>query len=175
MSTLLPEGTYRVKAVASGIGVSNSKSTPFTRVTFRVLDGPEQGQEIDWIAYVTPKTEERVALDFRTCGLPGNDLEVLHDRNEQEVAQLLPNAVSIVVQHEEFQGSLQARVRWVNPEKKETSSGSIFAGMKAAFAAVDSKAGAGARKPPAGAIPRPAATDPAPPPAPDMADDDVPF
>lgn len=44
----------------------------------------------------------------------------------------------------------------------------------AAFAAVDNKTG-GAKRPPAGAIPRPAATDPAPPPAPDLVDDDVPF
>lgn len=165
----LPAGTYRVRAVASGIGVSNTKSTPFTRVTFRVLDGAQKGQEVDWIAWITPKTEERAALDFRTCGLPGNDLEVLHDRNEEEVAALLPNVVSIVVEHEEFRGSPQARVRWINPEKKEVG-GSIFAGMKAAFAAVDSKNSGGAKKPAGGAIQRPA-----PPPAPKMSDDDVPF
>lgn len=162
----LPEGTYRVKAVASGIGVSNTKSTPFARVTFRVLDGACADHEIDWVAWVTPKTEERVALDFRTLGLPGNDLEVLHDRGEDDVAKLLPAVVSIVVQHKEFQGSTQARVRWINPEKKEVS-GSIFAGMKAAFAAVDSKAGAGAKKPAAGALPRPA--------VPDVSEDEIPF
>lgn len=165
----LPEGTYRVKAVASGIGVSNAKSTPYTRVTLRVLDGPEQGQEVDWLAYVTPKTEERLAIDMRTLGFQGNDLEVLHNRNEEEVAQLLPNVVSIVVEHEEWQGSTRERVRWINPDKREAGSGSLFAGMKAAFAALDQ----GAKKKPAGgAIPRPAAP---PPVEREIDDSDVPF
>lgn len=166
---MLPIGTYRVKAVASGIDVSNTKSTPFVRVTFRVLEGPELAQEVDWIAYVTPKTEERVAKDMRTLGFEGNELEVLHHRNEQEVAQLLPNVVSIVVEHEEWQGSLRERVKWINPEKREAGSGSLFAGMKAAFAALDQ----GAKKKPAGgAIPRPAAPQPV---EREIDDSDVPF
>jgi len=159
-------GTYRAKAIASNIGVSNTKSTPFIRVTLRVLDNQEHGQEIDWIAYVTDKTEERVAVDMRTLGFQGNDLEVLHDRNEEEVAQLLPNVVSIVVEEEEWKGEVRTRVRWINPEKKEVGS-SLFAGMKAAFAQLDQKSGGG-KKPTAGAIPRPA-------PPPSVQDDDIPF
>lgn len=160
-------GTYRAKAIASGIGVSNIKTTSYVRVTFVILAGAQEGQEIDWIAYVTDKTQERVAEDLRTLGYTGNDPEELHDRNEQDVSQLLPNVVSIVVEEEEWKGQVRTRVRWINPEKKESGGTSLFSGMKAAFAQLDQKNGGG-KKPTGGAIPRPA------PPA-EVSDDEVPF
>lgn len=158
-------GTYRAKAIASGIGVSNT-TTPYVRVTFALL-GSHEGQEIDWIAYVTDKTQYRVAKDLRTLGYKGNDPEELHDRNEQDVSQLLPNVVSIVVEEEEWKGQVRTRVRWINPDKRETGGTSLFTGMKAAFAQLDQKNGGG-KKPTGGAIPRPA------PPA-EVSDDEVPF
>lgn len=161
-------GTYRAKAISSGIGVSNTKSTPYVRVTLAILAGAQEGQEIDWIAYVTDKTQERVAEDLRTLGYTGNDPEELHDRNEQDVSQLLPNVVSIVVEEEEWKGEVRTRVRWINPEKKESGGTSLFSGMKAAFAQLDQKNGGGGKKPAGGAIPRPA------PPA-EVSDDEVPF
>jgi len=160
-------GTYRAKAIASGIGVSNTKATPYVRVTLAVVAGAQEGQEIDWIAYVTDKTQERVAEDLRTLGYTGNDPEELHDRNEQDVSQLLPNVVSIVVEEEEWKGEVRTRVRWINPDKRETGGTSLFTGMKAAFAQLDQKSGGG-KKPASGAIPRPA------PPA-EVSDDEVPF
>lgn len=163
---MISPGTYRARAISSGVGVSNTKSTPYVRVTFALL-GAHEGQEIDWIVYITDKTQERAAEDFRTLGYKGNDLEELHERGPEEVAQFLPNTVSIVVEQEEWKGEVRARVRWINPEKKEASSTSLFAGMKVAFAQADQKNGSG-KKPAGGAIPRPA-------PAPAPQDDDVPF
>lgn len=163
---MVTAGTYRAKAIGSGIGVSNTKSTPYVRVTLALL-GSHEGEEIDWIAYVTDKTQERVAEDLRTLGYKGNDPEELDNRSEQDVSQLLPNVVSIVVEEEEWKGEVRTRVRWINPEKKATSDTSLFSGMKAAFAQLDQKNGGG-KKPAGGAIPRPA------PPA-EASDDDIPF
>lgn len=163
---MVTAGTYRARAIASGVGVSNTKSTPFVRVTLALV-GAHEGQEIDWIAYVTDKTQERVAEDLRTLGYKGNDPEELHDRGPEDVAKLLPNTVSIVVEEEEWKGEVRTRVRWINPEKKEAGGSSLFAGMKAAFAQLDQKSGGG-KKPTAGAIPRPA-------PPPSVQDDDIPF
>lgn len=158
---MVTAGTYRARAIASGVGVSNTKSTPFVRIAFALLD--REGQEIDWIAYVTDKTQERVAEDLRTLGYQGHDPEELHNRGPEDVAKLLPNVVSIVVEEEEWKGEMRTRVRWINPEKKAGTS-SLFAGMKAAFAQLDQKSGGG-KKPAGGAIPRPAP----------VQEDDIPF
>lgn len=58
---MVTAGTYRARAIASGVGVSNTKSTPFVRVTLALV-GAHEGQEIDWIAYVTDKTQESISI-----------------------------------------------------------------------------------------------------------------
>lgn len=174
--THLPPGTYRVRAVSSGIGVSNNKGTPYVRVTMRVLDGDYEGHEIDWMSYVTEKTQERVVKDLRTLGYKGSNPEELHNRGEAEIEQFLPKTVSIVTETEEFNGNERARVKWVNPEQRDASEAhSIFASMKAAFVAFDQSGGAKpagkpTAKPVGGATPRPAPAPPA-----DMDEDSIPF
>lgn len=167
---MLPPGTYRACAVSSAIGVSNTKLTPYVRVTLRVLEGPHEGHEIDWTAYVTDKTQERVVKDLRTLGYQGTNPEELHNRDEESAGQFLPATVSIVVEHEEWQGQVRERVKWINPDKRDASeASSIFASMKAAFVAHDQ----GAKKPAATAPARGGALQrPAPPPE---DEDNLPF
>jgi len=169
MSTYITPGHYKAKAIASGVGVSNAKGTPYVRVTFRLIDS---GEEIDWTGYVPNEAaQERLAKDLLTLGYKGNDPEELDGLDEERAGAFLPATVSLKIEDEEWQGNVRSRVRFINPEKRERDAGkSLFGDMRAAFAAQRGPAGAAA-PPKANGKPAPIAR----PAAPEPDTDDLPF
>lgn len=133
---MIAEGHYKARAIASDIGVSQTKGTPFVKVTFKLID---QDDEIDWFGYV-PDNEaarDRLAKDLKTLGYKGNNPEELANLSEERVGEFLPATVSLKIEHEEFRDQLRPRVRFINPEKKTLDGkGSIFGDMRAAFASL---------------------------------------
>lgn len=131
---MIAEGHYKARAIASDIGVSQTKGTPFVKVTFKLLD---QDDEIDWFGYVPDNdaARDRLAKDLKTLGYKGNNPEELANLSEERVGEFLPATVSLKIEHEEFRDQLRPRVRFINPEKKTLDGkGSIFGDMRAAFA-----------------------------------------
>lgn len=113
---LIPAGYYRAVAVPidtdDGLsyvqfGESKEKRTPQVCINFEILDGPELGRRIAWLGYFTDKTTERTVQALRYCGFRGDDLAAL-------VTQQIDHEVQIVVQHEEYNGKVRAKVQWVN-------------------------------------------------------------
>lgn len=135
---MIAEGHYKARAIASDIGVSSSKGTPFVKVGFRLLDeeGNDLGGEIDWFGYVTDdKSRDRLAKDLKTLGYKGSNPEELANLGEERVGEFLPATVSLKIEREEYRGEMRPRVRFINPEKKTLDGrGSIFGDMRAAFA-----------------------------------------
>lgn len=133
---MIAEGHYKARAIASDIGVSQTKGTPFVKVTFKLID---QDDEIDWFGYV-PDNEaarDRLVKDLKTLGYKGNNPEELANLSEERVGEFLPATVSLKIEHEEFRDQLRPRVRFINPEKKTLDGkGSIFGDMRAAFASL---------------------------------------
>lgn len=105
MANLIPKGKYAARGGDPQFGYT-SKDEPQVSVTFTLLaECEDQGREITWFGYFTPKTEPRTLESLRICGWVGDDLANLGP---------LDNEVEIVVDHEEYQGEWQAKVRWVN-------------------------------------------------------------
>ncbi len=132
---MIAEGHYKARAIASDIGVSQTKGTPFVKVTFKLLD---QDDEIDWFGYVPDNdaARDRLAKDLKTLGYKGNNPEELANLSEERVGEFLPATVSLKIEHEEYRGEMRSRVRYVNPERREAEPGkSLFGDMRAAFAA----------------------------------------
>lgn len=114
---LLPPGTYN--AVAALIkteagedtyiqfGHSKEKGTPQACINFEITDGDYAGHRIAWVGFFTEKTTKRAFETLRLCGWKGDDLM-------GALAQELTNLVSIVVDHEEWNGKVRAKVQWVN-------------------------------------------------------------
>jgi len=74
-------------------------------VRVKTLEGESSGQTISWFGYFTPKTEERTMQSLRYMGWKGNDLMNLGALRQE---------FEIVVEHEEYEGRLRAKVAWIN-------------------------------------------------------------
>lgn len=117
---MIPEGTYA--AVVAPVttkggaknwcqfGESGQKKTPLVMVQFEILRGPHAGQRITWYGYFSeenPDVTDRTIKSLRACGFSGEQFGDM-------VTQAVDQEVSIVVEHEEYQGKRRARVLWVN-------------------------------------------------------------
>jgi hypothetical protein len=114
---MLPAATYAAVVIpaetqhgtfACQWGRSKEKGTLQVVVGFEILRGPHAGETISWIGYMTDKTSERTLKALRTCGFTGDDIDAFH-------AQRPENEVSIVVEHETYDGKARAKVQWINP------------------------------------------------------------
>lgn len=101
---LLP-GTYAAVATDHQWGKSKSDKTQIV-IVFQILDGPQTGQYITWYGYFSGKAAKITMKALRTCGWKGDDLAELGVLNQR---------VSIVVEHEEYEGKTHAKVQWINP------------------------------------------------------------
>lgn len=157
---------------------------PQVAVELELLSGPDAGHCITWYGYFTDDTTQRTIESLRHLGWKGNNLSVLDGIDQ--------NVVSIEINHEEYNGEQQAKVRWINApgglamkEVMDPAEALQFArSMKGAVVQANATAKAkasGAAKAPAASAPRaqqraaakPAnAANDAPP---DFGDDDIPF
>lgn len=75
-------------------------------VHFEILTPDAEMSAINWYGYFTDKTWERTIESLRICGWTGADLQSLDGLNANEV--------ELVIEDEEYEGKMRARVRWVN-------------------------------------------------------------
>lgn len=117
---MIPAGTFSAVAVpvsdeatgrmvyarfgTTGEGPNEKKQVV---VTFKLTSGEAAGQTISWFGFFTEKTWERTVKALRSCGFRGDDLSEL-------TTQVLSNEVNLVIEHEEWEGKVRAKVAWVN-------------------------------------------------------------
>jgi hypothetical protein len=107
-------GTYRARAVESGLGKA-STGTEQVAVLFELLD--ENGLRITWYGYFSDKAYEQTVKALRACGWQGADPTEL---DTFATSGLGSNEVELVIEQEtaiDAQGNAKgtrAKVRWVN-------------------------------------------------------------
>jgi hypothetical protein len=99
MAELHDAGRFRARAVEGAWGHTQN-GTEQVAVLFRL----ETDRNLTWYGFMTDKTSERTMAALITCGV--SDLESLQG--------LADNEVELVVEHEEYNGKVSARVQWVN-------------------------------------------------------------
>ncbi len=119
MTPMIPEGSYRAKAVAlpnengrpvfGRFGVT-SKGSRYIEIVFRILEGEHHGQEYVWAGYFTPAARVRTMEALALLGLKDHDLEGL-----QMGTQQLANEVMVAIAHDEYKGRITPKVAFVNP------------------------------------------------------------
>ena len=105
---MIGEGSFKARGVSASFGKSNTKGTPCVTVTLRLEDGPDKGQLIDWVGWLTDSTKARTAESLALLGFDGSDLKTCG-----------ANEIVVVIEHEEYTteaGEVKqtARVRWIN-------------------------------------------------------------
>ena len=90
--------------VQFGISKSDTKQC---LVHFEILNGPHAGQRLPWYGSFTRDAGKRSIESLRYCGFKGDQLIKI---NEQELFQ----AVSVTVEHHEWEEKVHARIAWVN-------------------------------------------------------------
>jgi len=108
---LVPQGAYKAAAVQvdgayAQLGMSSTGNQQVL-VQFEITDGPAAGRRVPWWGSFTDKAWNRTVEALRYCGFSGDDLSTLPEQD-------LNHEVSIVVEHSEYNGKTNARVRWVN-------------------------------------------------------------
>ncbi|HWR21006.1 MAG TPA: hypothetical protein VN444_04000 [Verrucomicrobiae bacterium] len=116
---MMPAGTYRAQAVDGHLGLT-SKSNEQIVVKFVIVDGPQKDQTVSWYGFFSDACFDRTIQSLRYCGWQGDDVS--------DMAGIDRNDVDIVVEHDEYQGKVTPKVRWIN----QVGGG---AGMSAAQAA----------------------------------------
>ena len=139
---LIEAGTYRAKAVQGVLGLTQGGKEQVA-VLFELVGA---AQRLTWYGYFTEKTTESTFKALRTAGWKGQDLSDLSDLSSPDVPE-----VDLVVEHEpDQQGTVRAKVRWVNSTggmglsaPLEVNKAKAFAAkMKGKLAAFDRSAGA---------------------------------
>jgi hypothetical protein len=102
---MLENGNYRARAI-QGVLSETKGGKEQVAVEFELLDEGFVGQKITWYGYFTEKTWERTIKSLRACGWYGDDISQLDG--------LSANEVSLVVEREEYEGKVRAKVQWVN-------------------------------------------------------------
>ncbi len=103
---MLNPGTYVAKPVQAVLA-KTSTGKEQVAVEFELTEEDVRGQRITWYGFFTDGTFDRTIEGLRACGWEGDDLSNLSSINGSVEA-------SIVIEHEEYQGHVKARVRWVN-------------------------------------------------------------
>jgi hypothetical protein len=103
---MLDRGYYRARAVESALGKTQN-GTRQVAVRFQTFDDQNQpGEAITWYGYFTDKTADRTLESLQHCGWEGDDIT--------DLTGIERNEVQLVVEHEEYEGKVHARVAWVN-------------------------------------------------------------
>lgn len=104
---ILPAGTYRAHAGDKVLGYT-TKMTPQVAVQC-VIDSPGfEGQSITYYGYLSEGAYEYAIKSLRAMGFEGDDISDLSTVGK------IP--FSIVVQHEEYEGKISAKVVFVNSD-----------------------------------------------------------
>ncbi len=105
---LLPEGKYRAKAVGADFGV-NENGKDYCFVGFEITAGTHKDKTIGaWLYFSTDENKERSIESLRNCGctFPNGDITDSTGLGSREV--------ELVVEHDEYNGKVRAKVKWIN-------------------------------------------------------------
>lgn len=112
---ILPEGKYSATPVEAALGESKA-GKPQVAVLFRINGGAHDGESITWfgsfsknLGQGTKTPFQRTIEALRTCGWDGDDISELSSINEDKGVK-----VRLVVEHDEWEGKMSAKVKWVN-------------------------------------------------------------
>ena len=110
---MISEGIHRALAQSIQFGHAGQDDKEQVAVEFRLTnpDDPECGYSITWFGFFTEKTIKRTIESLRYCGWKGDDLAELPTLAD---TGMLADEVDLVVQHEEYEGNVRAKVAWVN-------------------------------------------------------------
>jgi hypothetical protein len=106
---MIAEGTYRGKPVQAALGLTGNGKEQIG-VLFEFIDPP--GQRLTWYGFFTEDTYARTIEALRFCGWQGQDLSDFVDGKPLPAG--FDQEVELVVEHQEYQGKVSARVAWVN-------------------------------------------------------------
>lgn len=99
-------GYYRARAIEWALG-KTEKGSRQVAVRFETFDDQDQpGERITWYGYFTEKTQERTLESLQHCGWEGDDIT--------DLSGIERNEVQLVVEHDEYEGKVRAKVAWVN-------------------------------------------------------------
>lgn len=126
---MIDPGKYRARAVEWGIGEAGT-GTMQVGVVFELLDF-EPVEYITWYGFLSDRALEYTLKDLRTLGWQGADITEL-DNNGGGLDQ---REVQITVVHEEYNGQIKAKVRWINSAGGVAMSQRVTGDKLAAFAA----------------------------------------
>ncbi len=107
-SGIIAAGRFRARPTDGDWGFSNN-GNEFVQVTFKILEGADEGKHVSWWGYFTKEgnsAKSVEALRYCGCTFPDDDITNLEGLGSEEV--------SIVIEHEEWDGKVRARVKWVN-------------------------------------------------------------
>ncbi len=106
-NNLIPAGTYRAHAGEKVLGYT-TKMTPQVAVQC-VIDTPGfEGKSITYYGYLSDGAYEYAIKSLRAMGFEGDDIS--------DLSTVGKNPFSIVVQHEEYEGKISAKVVFVNSD-----------------------------------------------------------
>lgn len=107
---MIDDGKYRARATEWALGRASTGKEQVA-VQFQTVDpnspDAEPGPRITWYGYFTEGTFERTVKALRTCGWTGSDLSDLQG--------LDANEVQLVIENDEYNGAISAKVKWINP------------------------------------------------------------
>lgn len=108
MSEILAPGKYRARPIAWALGLSKGGKEQ-AEVAFELLDEAHVGVTRTWTGSFNPgKATEITFKALQACGFEGVDLNVLAEKPPPDVE------VSLVIEHEDYQGKTYEKIRWVN-------------------------------------------------------------
>lgn len=126
MTLPMEKATYRARAVGAGFGIASTGNTQVS-ITFALLaeDDVMTEEEITWTGtfadtVMKSKNGSQKTVTQRTLesllymGFTSDDLSLLEEPSREEVMGLLPNAVDIEVDVEQYEGRDRLKVQWVN-------------------------------------------------------------
>lgn len=113
---MIPEGTFRA-ARRNGRGAIRvveigKNKTPCLEVDLRIIDeGPINGSAITFQGWLTDGAWKKTVEALRVLGWIGNDISEVPDLAD---AGALANECEIVIEHEEYNGKVRAKIAWLN-------------------------------------------------------------
>lgn len=102
--SILDAGTYRAKAVGAALCFTKAGAEQVA-IEFELLDC--EGYRMTYFGTFGEKALEHTIKALRTCGWQGDDLSSYEGVDANEV--------SLVIEHEEWEGKVSAKIRWINP------------------------------------------------------------
>lgn len=142
-TTIVPEGRYTAVVVEWSTGASFVKGTEFVNIGFRIEEGEYKGRLVSKDFWLSERALKISARDLSTLGYEGDD--PLTDFSRAKTHEDIPlprKRLQVVIRHEEYNGNVSARVKFINVLSEATPLGAEQrASMKAAFAAARQDAG----------------------------------